>query len=83
LVDGGDIFIPNYGAWTGHEWVIEGRGAVPDYEVDQDPSLVMQGRDPQLDKTISLLLDELKAHPLPVTAHPPFPVKTGGSRSGG
>lgn len=82
LMDGGSIFIPNYGAWTGKDWVVEGRGAVPDFEVDQDPVSVMAGKDPQLDKAIQLILDDLKAHPFKAPQHPPFPVKTGGSRSG-
>ncbi|MFZ4508269.1 MAG: S41 family peptidase, partial [Fimbriimonas sp.] len=49
LIDDGTIFVPNYGAFdheTG-EWVIEGVGAKPDYEVNQDPAAVMAGRDPQ------------------------------------
>lgn len=83
LVDGGSIYIPNYGAWTGNEWIVEGRGAVPDYEVDQDPASVMAGKDPQLDKAIQLLLDDLKKHPFEMPKHPPYPVKTGGSRGGG
>ncbi len=81
LVDGGSIFIPNYGAWTGNEWVIEGRGAIPDYEVDQDPASIMAGRDPQLDKAIALLLEDLKKHPIQLPTHPPFPIKLGGSSS--
>jgi tricorn protease len=80
LMDGGVVYIPNYGAWVPGEWVVEGRGAVPDYEVDQDPTDVMAGRDPQLDKAISLIMDNLKVHPFKRPQHPPFPVKLGGSR---
>jgi tricorn protease len=80
LVDGGSIYIPNYGAWVPGEWVVEGRGAVPDYEVDQDPAAVMAGRDPQLDKAIELILTNLKAHPFKMPQHPPFPVKLKGSQ---
>jgi tricorn protease len=82
LIDGGQIFIPNYGAFAPGAWVIEGRGAVPDYEVDQDPASLMAGKDPQLDKTIALLMAEIQAHPVSVPNHPPFPVKTHGSREG-
>jgi len=80
LVDGGVIYVPNYGAWVPGEWVVEGRGAVPDYEVDQDPTSVMAGKDPQLDKAIQLLLDELKKHPFELPDHPAYPIKKGGSR---
>jgi tricorn protease len=80
LVDGGGIGIPNYGAWVPGEWVVEGRGAVPDYEVDQEPAAVMAGKDPQLDKAIEIILNNLKQHPFRKPVHPPFPVKLGGSR---
>jgi tricorn protease len=80
LVDGGAIGIPNYGAWVPGEWIVEGRGAVPDFEVDQDPTAVMAGKDPQLDKAIEIILDNLKKHPFKKPVHPPFPVKLGGSR---
>lgn len=82
LADGGSIYVPNYGAWSpdGH-WLIEGRGAEPDVVVDQDPNLVMQGKDPQLDAAIKIILDELKAHPFKIPTPPVFPNHTGGSRS--
>jgi tricorn protease len=80
MMDGGVVYIPNYGAWITGEWVIEGRGAVPDFEVDQDPASVMAGRDPQLDKAVELILDNLKKHPFKKPEHPPFPVKLGGSQ---
>ena len=82
LVDGGQIFIPNYGAFEPGAWVIEGRGTVPDYEVDQDPAALMAGKDPQLDKTIELLNAEIEKHPVTRPVHPPYPVKPRGSREG-
>jgi tricorn protease len=88
MIDGGALYIPNYGAWVQGsapgkgEWIVEGRGAVPDYEVDQDPAALMAGKDPQLDKALELLLDEIKRHPVNAPQHPPFPVKRGGSRNG-
>jgi tricorn protease len=85
LVDGGQIYIPNYGAWTADEgkWIIEGTGAVPDMEVAQDPNLVIQGKDPQLDRAIAYLLDSLKKNPPKKPTPPPFPVKLKGSSGGG
>lgn len=80
MVDGGTLSIPNYGAWTAAgEWVIEGRGAVPDIEIEQDPALVMQGRDPQLDKAIAILMSKLAKTPFRQPTPPKFPVKLGGS----
>ena len=78
LVDGSGIGVPNYGAWIDGEWIVEGRGAVPDFEVDQDPAAIMSGKDPQLDKAISLLLEELKTHPFHAPQHPPYPIKRNG-----
>jgi len=78
LVDGSGVGVPNYGAWIDGDWIVEGYGAVPDFEVDQDPAAVMSGKDPQLDKAISLLLDQLKAHPFHAPQHPPYPIKLGG-----
>jgi len=80
MVDGGGVGVPNYGAWVGNEWIVEGRGVVPDYEVEQDQAAVMAGKDPQLDKAIEVLMAELKAHPFKLPMHPPYPVKLGGSR---
>jgi tricorn protease len=80
LVDGGSIGIPNYGVWAPGEWMVEGRGTVPDVEVEQDQADVMAGKDPQLDRAIEILLANLKKHPFTKPVHPPFPVKLGGSR---
>ena len=51
------------------------------YPVDQDPALVMEGKDPQLDEAIKLELDYLKAHPFSIPGPPVFPNHTHGSRS--
>jgi len=84
LVDGGTIYVPNYGAWAvDGKWVIEGSGAVPDVPVDQDPMMLMEGKDPQLDAAIKIIMDDLKAHPFSIPQPPPFPNHTKGSRSEG
>ena len=79
LLDGGSIFVPNYGAFVNGKWIIEGYGATPTIEVDQDPAAVMAGKDPQLDRAISELQAWLKREPLPEIKVPPFPVKLKGS----
>lgn len=81
LVDGGEVWIPNYGAWVpGEGWIIEGSGVTPDVTVHQDPALLMQGKDPQLDKAIELELQHIREHPFTRPTPPPFPVKV---KSGG
>ena len=72
MVDGGKIYIPNYGAFTDGGWIIEGVGATPDVEVDQDPAAVMAGRDPQLDKAIALLKEAIAKNPVKRPVRPPF-----------
>jgi len=74
LVDGGAVSAPNRGFWTPEgKWEVENYGVAPDIEVEQDPSLVRQGHDPQLEKAVQVLLDDLKKNPLPVHHKPPYP----------
>jgi tricorn protease len=56
-VDNGMVHQPN-NAFYGKagQWWVENRGAIPDIEVENDPSLVMAGRDPQLEKAIEVVL---------------------------
>jgi len=76
LLDGGTVFIPNYGEWVpSGQWVIEGSGFKPDIEVPEDPALLAQGRDPQLDRAIEYLQSSLKQEPLARPAPPAFPDK--------
>ncbi len=77
LIDGGRIYIPNYGAWYDGKWVVEGTGATPDITVENDPADVLAGKDPQLDRAIAYLKEKLAKEPLPKLQHPPYPVKAG------
>jgi tricorn protease len=45
----------------------------PDVEVEFDPKLVRQGKDPQLEKAVEIVLDELKKYPVKHPARPTFP----------
>jgi tricorn protease len=76
LLDGGLVYIPNYGEWVpSGQWVIEGTGVVPDQVVEDDPAALMAGRDPQLDRAIAYLKEQLKREPVNRPVPPPFPVK--------
>jgi tricorn protease len=77
LIDGGALYIPNYAAFADGEWLVEGRGASPDIDVDEDPNAVLAGRDPQLDKAIEVLKANLAKNPIKPPAHPAFPKKNG------
>ena len=75
LLDGGQVFVPEFGTAdeNGH-WIIEGHGVDPDIVIEQDPVQVMQGRDPQLERGVSELMQRLPATPgaLPQRAAPPI-----------
>ncbi|HZH54967.1 MAG TPA: PDZ domain-containing protein [Sphingobacteriaceae bacterium] len=64
LLDGGRITSPNFGIYdTEGNWIIENEGVAPDIFVEQYPKDLLQGRDPQLERTIDLLLEEMKTYP--------------------
>jgi len=74
LMDGGTVTAPSRGFWTpNNAWEVENHGVAPDVEVEFDPQAVREGHDPQLEKTVQILLDELAKHPLPVYHKPPYP----------
>lgn len=65
LMDGTEVTAPGYTRFdpeTG-EWIAENKGIAPDIEVDARPDLVAQGRDPQLEKAVEVLMAELKKNP--------------------
>jgi len=73
LMDGTRVSAPDAGIWSeSGEWVAENKGIAPDIEVDQDPALVRQGHDPQLERAVSYLLDEMKKQPAQKYTHPSF-----------
>ncbi len=75
LMDGGTVTAPNLAIWTEDGWVVENEGVPPDIEVEQNAAAVIAGRDPQLEKAIAVVMEELKKNP-PSTPHrPPYPVK--------
>ncbi len=73
LIDGGYFTVPTFRMYNPEgEWFPEGYGVDPDIEVDDDPTIMAKGGDPQLDKAINYVLDELKKNP------PPTPLKQPG-----
>ncbi len=75
LMDGGFITAPNVAFWNEEGFRIENEGIAPDIEVEQLPAEVAAGKDPQLDKAIQVVLDELKANPPKKPARPAYPVR--------
>jgi tricorn protease len=72
LMDGGYITRPEFAVYgLDSKWVVENRGVQPDVVVDNPPDLVFKGQDPQLQKAIDMLMEEIKAHPKKLPARPP------------
>jgi len=75
LLDGGFVTAPNLAIWTTDGWIIENEGVAPDIEVEQTPAEVIAGRDPQLEKAIEVVMEQLRASPPQEPTRPPYPVR--------
>jgi len=74
LIDGGSVTAPHFAFYTPEgKWEIENHGVTPDIDIEFDPAAWRQGRDPQLEKGIELLLEELKKNPPKQPQRPPYP----------
>jgi len=79
LIDGGIVFVPEYGFLSKEgKWTIEGWGVEPDIEVENDPKSVIEGKDPQLEKGIEVIMKEIQEDPRPLPPRPAPPVRTPG-----
>jgi tricorn protease len=74
LMDGGFVTAPSSAVWgPDGEWDAENVGIHPDIEVEHDPALVRQGRDPQLERAITEVMAELKKNPVRKPSRPAYP----------
>jgi tricorn protease len=66
LMDGGSITSPRV-AVEGLDgtFPVENHGVGPDVTVWQDPALMRQGHDPQLERAVAVAVQQLEAHPQP------------------
>ena len=64
LVDGGGVTAPEFSIYDRDtlEIIAENTGVAPDIEVDARPDLVAQGRDPQLERAVAELMEQLKKY---------------------
>lgn len=79
LVDGGTITFPDFGFWdprTG-KWEVENHGVDPDIEVENRPEALASGQDPQLERAIQYVEEQLKANPPKKPEHPAYKVQEG------
>ncbi len=77
LIDGGMVSAPPGRFYSiDGKWIIENRGVEPDIELVNDPGLMAQGRDPQLERAIEEVLKMLEKNPPAEPKKPPFPSET-------
>jgi tricorn protease len=78
LVDGGRVTVPTFGIYsTDGRWIVEGHGVDPDIEVVDDPSLMQNGGDPQLERAIEEVTKRLAENPPKRPAKPAYPNRSG------
>jgi tricorn protease len=74
LMDGGHVTSPSVAFFSPKgEWDVENHGVEPDYAVEQDPKAVSEGHDPQLEKAVSLAMEELSKEPKTEVKKPAYP----------
>lgn len=74
LVDGGYVFVPEFGMYNlKSQWIIENYGVPPDIEVDNLPADEMAGKDAQLDRAIDEVEARIRANPPVWPPRPPDP----------
>jgi tricorn protease len=74
LIDGGGVTAPRYAIYgLNGEFEVEGHGIAPDVEVEELPKDVAAGHDLQLEKAVSIVMEQLKEHPPVVPAIPVYP----------
>ncbi|MEJ2627611.1 MAG: PDZ domain-containing protein, partial [bacterium] len=77
LIDGGGITVPGARLYDndGH-WFWEGEGVSPDFEVWDDPNILVQDRDPQIEKGVEEVMKLVKENPPQMTPAPPLEDRT-------
>ncbi len=73
LMDGGFATAPSSRVWdpVERQWIAENTGIAPDIEIENDPALVRQGRDPQLERAVQQILADLEKNPPKKLVRPP------------
>jgi tricorn protease len=77
LVDGGSVTMPDFGMWDpkSGDWVVENHGVDPDIEVENPPHELVSGRDPQLERAILYIQEELRKNPPKRLVRPKYKIR--------
>jgi len=74
LMDGGVVMAPSAAIWNPNgTFDVENHGINPDIEVDLEPGAMRKGHDPQLEKAVQVVMEELARQPAPALKRPAFP----------
>jgi tricorn protease len=74
LLDGGHVNAPRYAIYgINGQWEVENHGIAPDVPVEDLPKDAAAGHDRQLETGVQMVLDELKANPIPAMPVPAYP----------
>ncbi|MGK7311026.1 MAG: S41 family peptidase [Candidatus Longimicrobiales bacterium M2_2A_002] len=84
LIDGGGITVPGARLYDndGH-WFWEGEGVAPDIPVWDDPNLLIQGRDPQIERVVEEVMKSVGPDSNEMTPAPPLEDRSGRGGPGG
>ena len=64
IMDGGYVYPPEFSRYDlDSTWNMENYGVAPDIRVDNLPHEVVQGRDPQLEKAVEVLMKKIEENP--------------------
>ena len=75
LADGGNVTVPTFRMYDPKgEWFAEGHGVEPDIKVDEDPSRLAKGTDPQLERAIKEVTERVSKYPAP-PARPAYEIR--------
>ena len=76
FIDKGRMVAPRGGFYDiNGKWSVEGEGIAPDIEVKQNPSDVLKGKDPQLERAVEEAMKLMKTQGIQLKPEPPAPVR--------
>jgi tricorn protease len=74
VIDNGGVRIAEFAQYDlDGNWIVEGFGVGPDYEVENTPFATYQGKDAQLEAAIGLLQQKIAEEPMPELMPRPLP----------
>lgn len=72
LMDGGYVTRSEFSLYNlDSQWIIENHGVEPDIVLENTPDKLAAGHDPQLEKAVELLMQQIREHPKVLPAAPP------------